>query len=228
MSDQLSELKDVTRTYDGGRVMALLDVSLSVRRGEFLAVMGPSGSGKSTLLHVLSGLDRPSRGRVLFENAEPRSVGRWCRIRALRIGFVFQDFNLLPTLSALENVQVPMLGVVRGSRARRDRAVELLARVGLGNRILHRPAELSGGERQRVAIARALANQPALLLADEPTGNLDSKTSAEIMKLLCELHAEQGTTLVVVTHDQDIAGHAMRIVRMLDGQVAGGSGEGAP
>jgi putative ABC transport system ATP-binding protein len=213
-------LVGVTRAYDGGRVQALNGVTLSVQPGEFLAIVGPSGSGKSTLLNLMSGLDRPTGGRVVFEGEESPSASRWTRLRARRIGFVFQEFNLLCTLNALENVQVPMLGVVAGADERRSRAMSLLERVGLKDRAMQLPREMSGGERQRVAIARSLANSPRLLLADEPTGNIDSATSAGIMRLLGELHASDGASLVVVTHDPGVAAHAQRTVRLLDGRMA--------
>jgi putative ABC transport system ATP-binding protein len=217
MSNPLVELKKVSRDYDGGHVVALREVSLAVMPGEFLAVVGPSGSGKSTLLHLMSGLDVPTDGHVLFEGRTPTTG--WSRIRAQRIGFIFQDYNLLGTLTALENIQIPMLGVLAGATRREQRARELLERVGLKDRQHHRPAKLSGGERQRVAIARGLANVPDLILADEPTGNLDSATSAEILSLLAGIRAEQGTALVVVTHDRELAARAGRQVRLLDGRI---------
>jgi putative ABC transport system ATP-binding protein len=219
MANPLVELKNVSRDYDGGRVVALREVSLAVMPAEFLAVVGPSGSGKSTLLHLMSGLDVPTGGHVLFEGHTPTTG--WSRIRAQRIGFIFQDYNLLGTLTALENIQIPMLGVLAGAARREQRARELLERVGLKGRQHHRPAKLSGGERQRVAIARGLANVPDLILADEPTGNLDSATSAEILSLLAGIRAEQGTALVVVTHDRELADRADRQVRLLDGRIVG-------
>jgi putative ABC transport system ATP-binding protein len=213
----------VTRSYDGGRIKALNGVSLRIGRGESVAVVGPSGSGKSTLLNMMTGMDRPTSGRVLFDGAEPRGPLGWTRLRAAAIGFVFQEFNLLPTLTAAENVQVPMLGVIGGAGERRRRASSLLDRVGLGHRSSHYPRDLSGGERQRVAIARCLANSPRLIVADEPTGNIDSVTSAGILRLLAEIHADDGATLVIVTHDEAIASRAQRIVRLLDGQVVSGA-----
>ena len=212
-------LQDVSRWYASGLVAALRGVSLDIAPGECVAIVGPSGSGKSTLLHLLCGLDRPTSGRVLFEGREPRSVGEWARLRAGRIGFVFQASNLLPTLTAAENVEVPMFGTGRGRRERERRSRELLARVGLAERAAHRPGELSGGERQRVAIARGLANSPGVLLADEPTGNLDSATSAAILDLLLGLHTQEGMTLVLVTHDGAVAERAGRIVHLLDGRI---------
>jgi len=221
-------LDDVRRVYGDGRVHALDGVSLAIARGECAAIMGPSGSGKSTLLHVLSGLDRPTSGRALFEGREPRP-GEWDRLRAERMGFVFQAFHLLPTLTAAENVEVPMFGTARSRREREERARELLRRVGLADRLTHLPRQLSGGECQRVAIARALANDPDLLLADEPTGNLDSKSSAEVLDLIFGIHAREGTTLILVTHEPAIAERAGRIIHLLDGRLAPGPhGEAAP
>jgi putative ABC transport system ATP-binding protein len=212
-------LERVSRLYDGGRVAALHDVTLALRPGEFAAVIGPSGSGKSTLLHLMCGLDRPTAGRVRFRGAEPASAVDWTRIRARHIGVVFQAFHLVPTLTALENVEVPMFGVVPDAGTRRRRARELLCRVGLAGRLHHRPADLSGGERQRVAIARSLANGPLLIGADEPTGNLDSKAAAEVLDLLEDIHRRDGTTLVVATHNQNIAARAGRLIELADGRL---------
>ena len=217
----LAELADASCVYDAGRVVALRGVSLRVARGESLAVVGPSGSGKSTLLHLLGGLEAPSGGRVLFEGREPGGARAWSGLRARRIGFVFQAYHLLPALTSWENVQLPMLGVLTGAARRAERARTLLERLGLGRRLHHRPAELSGGERQRVAIARSLANGPDLILADEPTGNLDSETSAEILDLLAAVRAERGAALVLVTHDAGAAARAERVVRLVDGGFAG-------
>jgi putative ABC transport system ATP-binding protein len=212
-------LEAVSRHYDDGRVAALTDVTLEVAAGDFLAVTGPSGSGKSTLLHLACGLDRPTSGRVVFEGVVPGSQAAWARLRARRVGFVFQAFNLLPTLTAVENVEVAMFGIHRPVHARRARAMDLLARVGLADRAGHRPGQLSGGERQRVAIARSLSNAPVLILADEPTGNLDTKTAGEILNLLEDIHTRDGTALVVVTHERVIAARAGRIVRLRDGRI---------
>lgn len=199
---------------------ALNSVSLQIDAGEYVALMGPSGSGKSTLMHILGCLDKPDSGQYLFNGDDTSQLDDFqlARLRNRAFGFVFQNFNLLPRLSALANVELPMLyaGTPRAERLRR--AKELLQMVGLGDRIFHRPNELSGGEMQRVAIARALANSPNVILADEPTGNLDSKTGAEIMQMFDRL-ADEGNTVIVVTHDQTIANHARRLVRLCDGAI---------
>ncbi len=219
MTETLVALEEVSRFYDGDRITALRSVTLNVDRGEFVAIVGPSGSGKSTLLHVMCGLDRPTAGRVCFAGHESPSRAEWTRIRARHVGFVFQSFYLLPTLTARENVEIPMFGVVAGAGDRGRRAEDLLARVGLANRARHRPSELSGGERQRVAIARSLANSPLMIAADEPTGNLDASTSAEIMRLFRDIHGRERSTLVVVTHNPDVAAYADRCVELLDGRI---------
>jgi ABC-type lipoprotein export system ATPase subunit len=194
-------------------------VALSIRAGEYTAVTGPSGSGKSTLLYVAGGLDRPTRGRVFFDGCQPKSPAEWNRLRARRIGFVFQSFHLLGGLTAAENVEIPMFGVLDGARERRRRAAALLDRVGLAHREAHRVQELSAGESQRVAIARSLANSPELLLADEPTGNLDSQSAEEILRLLEDLHRREGITLVVVTHDAAVSQRAGRVLELRDGRI---------
>jgi putative ABC transport system ATP-binding protein len=219
----ISALENVSRSYDGGRVVALRKVALSIERGAAVAIVGPSGAGKSTLLHLMCGLDRPERGRVLFDGSEPRSAREWTRLRSTRIGFVFQSYNLLPTMTALENVEIPMMGVIGSAAERRRRAAQSLAEVGLANRAQYRPNELSGGERQRVAIARSLVNCPDLILADEPTGNLDRRSSAEILDLLFGIHDTEGTTLVIVSHDRSVVARADRVVELLDGQVVSDS-----
>jgi ABC-type lipoprotein export system ATPase subunit len=211
----------LTKIYgDGDEVRALDGVDLSIPEGEMLAVMGPSGSGKSTLLNMLGGLDRPTSGQVLIDEQDLATVRNLDRFRSQTVGFVFQLHNLLPTLTAQENVEVPMRGQAIGRRARRERARELLDLVGLADRVKHLPSQLSGGQRQRVAIARALANQPRLILADEPTGNLDTASGAEIMELLGELNESQGTTIIVVTHDRRVARATDRILTMRDGQIS--------
>jgi putative ABC transport system ATP-binding protein len=216
-------LENVVRTYQLGKtqVEALRGVDLEISPGEFVAIMGPSGSGKSTLMHLLGALDQPDGGSVLLDGQDIAHQGRngLAELRGRKVGFVFQMFNLIPTLSALDNVEYPMVfqGVLR--RERRTRAKRLLGLVGLEGRMRHKPSELSGGERQRVAVARALANDPEILLADEPTGNLDSKSGKQIMELLARLNVEHQMTLIVVTHDPVIAGYAHRTIHILDGQI---------
>lgn len=215
----LIEARDLRRSFDGGSVEALRGINLAIREGESVAIAGPSGCGKSTLLQMLGALDEPSEGDVLFRGKSLRQIGDPSLFRARTLGFVFQSFHLLPTLSALENVQMPMVEMPWSPKKRRARAVELLSAVGLGERLSHLPRKMSGGERQRVAIARSLANEPKLLLADEPTGNLDSTSAAQIIDLLLQIHREQQMTLVIVTHDLAIAERTQRIVRILDGRV---------
>ena len=220
----LIELREIWKTYTLGEVevQALRGVSLSIRRGEYVALMGPSGSGKSTLMNIVGCLDRPTSGSYLLEGEEIASMtpDARARLRNHKIGFVFQNFNLLSRTNALENVELPMLYSGRlSARRRHQRAREILDRVGLADRLDHHPSQLSGGQQQRVAIARALANQPAILLADEPTGNLDSHTSREVMELFGQLNAEDGLTVILVTHEQDIACHTRRRVVLRDGEV---------
>lgn len=223
MDRELIQLKGLTRHYQVGQsdVAALAGVDLCFRQGEFAALVGPSGSGKSTLLNLIGGLDRPSSGDLWVDGTSLRSASEseLVRYRRERVGFIFQSFNLLPTLTALENVESPMILAEVPSRERRARAQELLASVGLAQRAAHKPNELSGGEKQRVAIARALANRPSLLLADEPTGNLDSKTGSAIMELLGQLLQAGRLTLILVTHDLDLAGRADRIIHLRDGLI---------
>jgi len=213
----------ITRTYDMGAelVHALRGVSVQIRRNEYVAIMGPSGSGKSTLMNLIGCLDTPSAGEYWLNGQQVSQLGddALARIRNKEIGFVFQTFNLLPRATALHNVELPLIYAGLAAKARRAQAADALERVGLADRMTHRPNELSGGQRQRVAIARALVNDPSILLADEPTGNLDSATSGEIMGLFAELH-RQGQTVLLVTHEQDIAAHAARVVTLRDGLVA--------
>ena len=222
MNPELIRIRDLERRYDmGGEVIhALRGVSLSIRRNEYVAIMGPSGSGKSTMMNVLGCLDTPDAGEYWLNGQEVSRLAddALARVRNKEIGFVFQTFNLLPRATALHNVELPLIYAGLAARERRDRAVAALERVGLGNRMDHRPNELSGGQRQRVAIARALVNQPSILLADEPTGNLDSTTSADIMQVFGELHA-MGQTVIMVTHEPDIAAFAERVVELRDGRV---------
>jgi putative ABC transport system ATP-binding protein len=219
------ELKAATKHYRRGpqTIRAVDGVDLTIGEGEFVVVAGPSGSGKSTLLQLLGGLDRPTSGQIFFKGQDLARLPdrRLARLRLRAFGFVFQDFNLIPTLTAQENVEVALAPTGIGGGRRRERARALLERVGLGDRAGHLPAELSGGEEQRVAIARALANSPQVILADEPTGNLDSSTGEQIVDLLSELSRENGQTVVLVTHDRDIAARAPRVIRMRDGAIVG-------
>ncbi len=218
----LIEIRDLVKVYDMGsvQVQALAGVDVDVERGEYVAIMGPSGSGKSTLMNLIGCLDTPSSGTYRLNDNLVNELDddELARIRNREIGFVFQTFNLLPRSTALENVEVPMVygGIPR--QKRRERAREVLEMVGLGDRMDHQPNELSGGQRQRVAVARALVNTPSILLADEPTGNLDSRTGDEIMALFDRLN-EGGNTIILVTHEEDIAAHAKRVVRLRDGRV---------
>nr|WP_294790225.1 ABC transporter ATP-binding protein [uncultured Mucilaginibacter sp.] len=218
----LITIKDIGRKYVIGSevIHALKSVSLTINKGEFVALMGPSGSGKSTLMNILGCLDTPTKGEYILNgiNASHMSDNELAEVRNSEIGFVFQTFNLLPRNSALENVALPLVYAGVNKEDRKERARQALTNVGLGNRIDHKPNELSGGQRQRVAVARALINNPSIILADEPTGNLDTKTSIEIMGLIEDIHAK-GNTIILVTHEEDIAQHAHRIVRMRDGLI---------
>jgi ABC-type lipoprotein export system ATPase subunit len=222
----LIEARSLQRDFDGGCVKALRGADFTVPEGEFVAIVGPSGSGKSTLLQLLGALDSPTAGEVFFRGQPLSSLRDPAGFRARVIGFVFQSFHLLPTLTALENVQVPMFEMPWPRGERRRRAAELLEAFGLGDRMKHLPVKLSGGERQRVAIARSLANEPELLLADEPTGNLDSESAARVLDLLQQIHVQRHMTLVVVTHDADVARQAQRTLRMLDGHIIADTGRG--
>ncbi len=216
----------LAKTYvSGGREITVLrDITFEMEPGGFLAVTGPSGSGKSTLLGLLAGLDRPARGRVVLDGHDLSALSEdeRAQVRAEKVGFIFQSFHLIPTLTARENIQVPL--ELRGEDGR-PRAAELLTRVGLGDRGHHYPAQLSGGEQQRVAVARAFAHRPRILFADEPTGNLDAANGANVVELLGEMNREIGTTLVLVTHDPDLAGRAGRVLRLRDGAVVSDSTE---
>jgi predicted ABC-type transport system involved in lysophospholipase L1 biosynthesis ATPase subunit len=211
-------LENVSRKFDDGAVVALCDVSFSAQAKECVAILGKSGSGKSTLIHILSGCDQVTAGNVYWREEPVRDPRAWRKLRASQIGIVFQEFYLLPTLTAMENVELAMTNA-RSSRDRRTRAAELLARVGLEARMSHLPSALSGGERQRVAIARSLANTPSLLLADEPTGNLDTANAASIMDLLLEIQQTHGTALVLATHDESLAMRCRRRVTLKDGRI---------
>ncbi|MBT3242025.1 MAG: ABC transporter ATP-binding protein [Bacteroidetes bacterium] len=216
------ELKGILKYYYVGNqvVKALRGIDLEIKRGEYVAIMGPSGSGKSTLMNILGALDTPTEGDYILNgtNVSVLTDEKLAEIRNKEIGFIFQTFNLLPRYTALENVTLPLIygGVPKSDRQAQARKV--LFNVGLDDRVKHKPNELSGGQRQRVAVARALVNNPSMILADEPTGNLDSKTSADIMRLISDIH-EQGNTIIVVTHEQDIAEQAQRIIRLIDGMV---------
>ena len=227
MINLLIDIKDVTKVYPMGNqeVRALDGVSIDIRPNEYVAIMGPSGSGKSTLMNVVGCLDTPTSGTYLLngQNVSSMSDNELAAARNREIGFVFQTFNLLPRVNCLQNVELPMIYARQPKSKRRERAAEVLTNVGLGDRMDHKPNELSGGQRQRVAIARALVNKPALLLADEPTGNLDTKTGDDIMQLFETLHG-QGNTIIMVTHEEEIARHAHRIIRLRDGRIESDDG----
>jgi putative ABC transport system ATP-binding protein len=218
-AEEILRAQHVGKVYADGNVAALVDASLTVRRGEYVAIVGPSGSGKSTLLNLLGLLDEPTTGELFFEGRPIAQLGGADRVRSQKIGFVFQSFHLLPMLTALENVQVPMFEGPLPARERAAKAETLLSQVGLAHRANHLPLRLSVGERQRVAIARALANDPVLVLADEPTGNLDSRSGEEILELFARLRREANTTLVVITHDQAVAARADRVLTIRDGRL---------
>jgi len=220
----LIRLDNVWKKYEMGGdepLVVLKSINMDIKKGEFVAITGPSGSGKSTLMHIIGALDRPSWGSVYLRN---RNIARMrdsdlATLRGKTIGFIFQDFNLLPTLTALENVMMPMELLDKPESEAKERAKELLEMLGLGNRLHHKPTELSGGQQQRVAIARALANNPEVILADEPTGNLDSKTGAFVMDFLGKLNTKQGKTLILVTHDLNLVNYARRVVHIKDGKI---------
>ncbi len=231
MAESLIEVKNLEKDYrtDAGVFPALRGVSLAIGQGEFVAIMGASGSGKSTFMNLLGCLDRPTRGSYHLHGIDVGSMSAddLAALRNREIGFVFQGFNLLPRLTALENVALPLMYSGMGKHARRERAQEMLQRVGLGERGQHTPLQLSGGQQQRVAIARALATRPKIIFADEPTGNLDTETSRQVMDFFAELNREEGITLVLVTHESDIAEYARRRIRFRDGLVVEDTGAGA-
>jgi putative ABC transport system ATP-binding protein len=213
------EAVGLKKQFDGGKVSALRGVDIQIRQGEFVAIIGASGSGKSTLLQMLGSLDKPSEGTLTYRGKSIPDLADPADYRSREIGFIFQAFHLLPTFTVVENVQIPMFEGGLSRAKRKERATQLLKSVGLDHRLTHYPMELSGGERQRVAIARSLANGPTVLLADEPTGNLDSQSATQIMELILKLHRDLGMTLVLVTHDLTIARQASRIISMKDGRV---------
>ena len=224
MARSMIEIKDVTKVYQMGEteVRALDGVDISINEHEFVSIIGPSGSGKSTLMHVIGCLDVPTAGRYFLDGEEVSdlSENKLAQIRSLKIGFVFQQFNLLSKLSAMENVELPLVYQGVGIRERRERALDALTRVGLGDRSHHKPSELSGGQQQRVAIARALVSNPPLILADEPTGNLDTHSGEEILDMLTDLH-KKGNTIVVITHDMEVAEATERMIHIRDGKITG-------
>jgi ABC-type lipoprotein export system ATPase subunit len=226
-SQYLFEAIGIAKKFEDGQVQALRLVNLRVLPGEFVAITGPSGCGKTTLLQMLGALDRPTKGILLYRGNSIPDLHDPSRYRALEIGFIFQAFHLLPTFTALENVQIPMFETRLSATERKDRAVALLNSVGLSHRLDHFPAKLSGGERQRVAIARSLGNSPSVLLADEPTGNLDSENADLILELISRLHSERNMTMVLVTHDMGIAQRASRIIQMKDGRIVADRNSGA-
>lgn len=222
-SDWVIEATNLTKVYKMGmvEVQALRGASLKIRRGEMVSIMGPSGSGKSTLMNILGCLDHPTGGEYILDGEKVSNLrdDQLAVIRNRKVGFVFQSFNLLPRATALSNVELPLRYAGVAARQRHERAIEALQSVGLGERMRHKPTELSGGQQQRVAIARALVNRPAILMADEPTGNLDSKSGKEIMELLLRLNRESGTTVIIVTHDPSVGAQTQRIIRIYDGLV---------
>jgi putative ABC transport system ATP-binding protein len=223
VSDYVVETEDLTMTYKikDHEVIALDRVNLKIERGDFIAIMGPSGSGKTTLINIIGGLDRPTNGKIILDGNDLNEMNETAltQLRCRKIGFVFQSYNLIPILTALENVELPTVAAKLSGEEGRSRALNILSQVGLDDRLNHRPLELSGGEQQRVAVARALVNSPSIVLADEPTGNLDSETGLQLINLIRKLNRESGVTFIICTHDQMVAQHANRIVRIKDGSL---------
>jgi len=223
VSDYVVETKDLTMAYNikDHEVIALNNVNLKIERGDLIAIMGPSGSGKTTLINLIGGLDRPTNGTIILDGNDLNDMNETAltQLRCRKIGFVFQSYNLIPILTALENVELPTVAAKLSSDEGRSRALAILEQVGLSDRLNHRPLELSGGEQQRVAVARALVNSPSIVLADEPTGNLDSETGIQLINLIRKLNRESGVTFIICTHDQMVAQHANRIVRIKDGNL---------
>lgn len=223
MSDYVVETEDLTMTYKikDQEIIALNKVNLKIERGDFIAIMGPSGSGKTTLINIIGGLDRPTNGKVILDGNDLNEMNETAltQLRCRKIGFVFQSYNLIPILTALENVELPTVAAKLPGDEGRSRALNILKQVGLSDRLNHRPLELSGGEQQRVAVARALVNSPSIVLADEPTGNLDSETGLHLINLIRKLNRESGVTFIICTHDQMVAQHVNRIIKIKDGRL---------
>jgi len=223
VTDYVVETENLTMTYKikDHEVIALNKVNLKIERGDFIAIMGPSGSGKTTLINIIGGLDRPTKGKVILDGNDLNEMNETAltQLRCRKIGFVFQSYNLIPILTALENVELPTVAAKLPGDEGKSRALNILKQVGLGDRLNHRPLELSGGEQQRVAVARALVNSPSIVLADEPTGNLDSETGLQLINLIRKLNRESGVTFIICTHDQMVAQHANRIIRIKDGSL---------
>ncbi len=219
MNDNIIEIKNLEKGFENSKIMALNGIDLEIKKGEFVSIIGPSGSGKSTLLNMIGALDKPDKGSIMVAGNNLTQKKDLSNFRSQEIGFIFQLHNLIPNISVQENVEIPMYGTGRSGKEMRERALKLLDYVGLSEKIKRKPTELSGGERQRVAIARALANEPSIILADEPTGSLDSKTGKMILDRLSDLHSKENVTLIMVTHDMSIASLADRTIKVLDGKV---------
>ena len=219
MNDDFIKITNLKKSFDDGRIEALRGVDLAIKKSEFICIMGPSGCGKSTLLNMIGALDRPDSGEIIIDGEDLANIKDLSGFRAKKVGYIFQLHNLIPSLTAAENIQIPMFEGILGARVRKEKAKNLLQSVGLEDRDHSLPTKLSGGERQRVAVARALANDPEIIMADEPTGSLDSKKSQEILELLRKINQETKATIILVTHDQNVASYADRIINMLDGVI---------